>query len=101
MLKKAVCWILQFENVIASNKSKEFNPNDVTITKTQEQQLACSFEICKWHTGIYDLDQDTISKNIWFRISFYFSDGDVFNRICTICFKQNHGDYFLSQILWN
>lgn len=56
MLKKAVCWIIQFENVIASNKSKEFNPNDVTITKTQEQQLACSFEICKWHTGIYDLD---------------------------------------------
>lgn len=56
MLKKAVCWIIQFENVIASNKSKEFNPNEVTITKTQEQQLACSFEICKWHTGIYDLD---------------------------------------------
>lgn len=52
MPKNAVCWIIQFDNVIASNKSKEFNPNELTIAKTKKQQLACNFEIYKWDRNI-------------------------------------------------
>lgn len=52
MPKNAVCWIIQFDNLIASNKSKDFNPNEITFTQTQKQQLACNFEICKWDRNI-------------------------------------------------